>query len=145
MDKPKGHVVEGKERKAPKQWHEKFNKVLLSNGFLINDADKCLYCKSTSNSCAIICLYVDDDMLMGTNLEIVTETKAFLESIFDMKDMGIANVIHGIKITRDSDGIGLSQTNRGFPWCAQQLLSSMGKNCLLHNPSLHRKSESRGR
>lgn len=88
--------------------------MLLSNGFLINDADKCLYCKSTGNSCVIICLYVDD-MLMGTNLEIVTETKAFLASIFDMKDMGIANVIHGIKITRDYDGIYLSQTNRGFP------------------------------
>ncbi|CAB4263242.1 unnamed protein product [Prunus armeniaca] len=49
MDQPEGHVVEGKECKAPKQWHEKFDKVLLSNGFLINDADKCLYCKSTEH------------------------------------------------------------------------------------------------
>ncbi|BBN67443.1 transposable element gene [Prunus dulcis] len=63
----------------------------------------------------------------------------------ERKDMGIANVIHGIKITRDSDGICLSQTNRGFPWCARQLLSSMGKNCLLQNRYLHHKSESRER
>ncbi|CAL8086908.1 unnamed protein product [Prunus armeniaca] len=104
MDQPEGHVVEGKEckvcklvkslyglKQAPKQWHEKFDKVLLSNGFLINDADKCLYCKSTGNSCVIICLYVDDMLIMGTNLEIVIETKSFLASNFDMKDMGIAD------------------------------------------------------
>ncbi|CAL8169742.1 unnamed protein product [Prunus armeniaca] len=109
MDQLEGHVVEGKERKAPKQWHEKFDKVLLSNGFLINDANKCLYCKSTGNSCVIICLYVDDMLIMGTNLEIVTETKSFLASNFDMKDMGITDVILGFKFTRNSDGICLSQ------------------------------------
>ena len=60
---------------------------MLSNGFLINDADKCLYCKSDGDSCVIICLYVDDMLIMGTNLEIVNETKLFLASSFDMKDM----------------------------------------------------------
>ena len=36
-------------------------------------------------------------------------TKLFLSSNFDMKDMGEVDVILGIKITRDSDRIMLSQ------------------------------------
>ena len=48
-------------------------------------------------------------LIFGTNLEIVNDTKSFLSSNFDMKDMGEVDVILGIKITRDSDRIMLSQ------------------------------------
>jgi len=44
-----------------------------------------------------------------TNLEIINDTKSFLSSNFDMKDMGEVNVILGIKIIRDFDRIMLSQ------------------------------------
>nr|GFC49153.1 zinc finger, CCHC-type [Tanacetum cinerariifolium] len=30
-------------KQAPKQWHQKFDDVVLSNGFSLNQADKCLY------------------------------------------------------------------------------------------------------
>ena len=36
----------------------------------------------------IICLYVDDMLIFGTDLKQVEITKAFLSSSFDMKDMG---------------------------------------------------------
>ncbi|URD92252.1 hypothetical protein MUK42_28560 [Musa troglodytarum] len=32
--------------KAPKQWHEKFDATILSNGFVHNVADKCVYLKT---------------------------------------------------------------------------------------------------
>ena len=40
-------------------------------------------------------------LIFGTNLEIINDTKSFLSSNFDMKDIGE-------KITRDSDRIMLS-------------------------------------
>jgi hypothetical protein len=43
-------------------------------------------------------LYVDDLLIFETSLEVVLDTKRFLSSKFDMKDMGEANVILGIKI-----------------------------------------------
>jgi hypothetical protein len=62
MEQPQGHVVPNQEHKvcklekflyglkqAPKQWHEKFDKVMLSNAYLINDADKCIYSKFDNN------------------------------------------------------------------------------------------------
>jgi hypothetical protein len=32
-------------KQAPKQWHEKFDKTLTSVGFVVNEADKCVYCR----------------------------------------------------------------------------------------------------
>jgi hypothetical protein len=124
MEQPEGHVVLGQEHKvcklvkslyglkqALKQWHEKFDKAMLSNAYLINGADKCIYSKFDNNEGVIICLYVDDLLIFGTSLEVVHDTKRFLSSNFDMKDMGEANVILGIKILRDNNCIILSQSH----------------------------------
>jgi hypothetical protein len=56
-------------------------------------------------------LYVDDLLIFETSLEVVLDTKRFLSYKFDMKDMGEANVILGIKILRDNDCITLSQSH----------------------------------
>ena len=91
MDQPEGCLVPRDEKKvcklvkslyglkqAPKQWHRKFNLVLISNGFFVNDADKCIYNKVENNSCIIIYLYVDDMHIFGTNLQVVINPKSFL-------------------------------------------------------------------
>ena len=91
MDQPEGCMVSRDEKKvcrpvkslyglkqAPKQCHRKFDHVLISNGFSINDADKCTYSKVENNSCIIICLYVDGMLIFGTNLQVVINTKSFL-------------------------------------------------------------------
>ena len=55
-------------------------------------------------------LFILDDMLIfGTNLLVVSETKSFLRSKFDMKDSGEAEVTLGIKISRTPNGLNLSQ------------------------------------
>ena len=41
-------------------------------------------------------LYVDDMLIFGTSLQVVCETKKFLGSKFDMKDIGNTKVILGI-------------------------------------------------
>ncbi|GKA26863.1 retrovirus-related pol polyprotein from transposon TNT 1-94 [Tanacetum coccineum] len=100
MQQPDGFLVKGQEHKvcklvkslyglkqAPKQWHEKFDNTLLSNGFQINECDKCVYVKQYKNAFVIICLYVDDMLIMGTNMDVINQTKKMLHSSFDMKDM----------------------------------------------------------
>ena len=60
MKQPKGFSAPGQERKAcklakslyglkqaPKQWHEKFDNVMMSHDFKINECDKCVYVKNT--------------------------------------------------------------------------------------------------
>ena len=71
MDQPEGFSVPGKEKNVcklvkslcslkqePKQWHEKFDKVMMSNEFKINECDKCVFFKNFRMTCFVtITLY----------------------------------------------------------------------------------------
>ncbi|XP_074267011.1 uncharacterized protein LOC141590312 [Silene latifolia] len=61
--------------------------------------------------CVIICLYVDDMLILGSNLFVVNKTKQFLSSRFEMKDLGEADVILGVRVVKNSNGISLSQSH----------------------------------
>ena len=121
MEQLKGFVVKRQKKKvcrlikslyglkqAPEQWHEKFDHTMLSNGFKINECDKCVYVKSTNESHVIVCLYVDDMLIMGTNKNIINSTKKMLRSKFDMKDLGLADVILGIRVKKNHEGYVLT-------------------------------------
>ncbi|GKC25197.1 zinc finger, CCHC-type containing protein [Tanacetum coccineum] len=83
-----------KEEMIREQWHQKFDEVDLSNGYLLNQADKCVYSKfDETGKGVIIFLYVDDMLIFGTNQVQVDLIKEFLSSRFSMKNMGEANVI----------------------------------------------------
>ena len=124
MEQPEGFIIPGPEKKvcrlvkslyglkqAPMQWHEKFDCVMMTNGFKINECDKCVYFKNTEYGFVIICLYVDDILIMGSNNEVIKTTKEMFNNEFDMKDLGVADVILGIKISKTSDGLILSQSH----------------------------------
>ena len=50
---------------------------------------------------------MDDLLIFGSNLHVINETKNKLRSHFDMKNLGEANFILGMKITKTCDGIYL--------------------------------------
>ena len=50
-------------------------------------------------------------LIIGSNDWMIKSTKVFLNSKFEMKDMGLADVILGIKIHRSSEGLVLSQSH----------------------------------
>nr|GEU44775.1 zinc finger, CCHC-type [Tanacetum cinerariifolium] len=82
------------DEEAHKQWHQKFNEVLLSNGYLLNQTDKCVYSKfDACGQGVIICLYVDDMLIFSTDKVQVDLTKKFLSLKFSKKDRREADVI----------------------------------------------------
>ena len=83
----------------------------MTNGFKHNNADKCIYSKFTKEYGVIICLYVDDLLIFGTNIIRINETKRYLTSQFKMKDMNEVDTILGIKISRHSGIVLLSQSH----------------------------------
>ena len=112
MDQPDGFVANGQEGKmslyglkqAPKQWHEKFDRTLTSAGFVVNEADKCVYYRCGGGEGVILCLYVDDILIFGSSLKVIEEVKEFLSNNFEMKDLEEADVILNIKLLREGDG-----------------------------------------
>ena len=121
MEQPKGFSTPRQEKKvyklvkslyglkqAPKQWHEKFDNIMMSHGFKFNECDKCVYVKDTKLGYVIVCLYVDEMIIVGSDDKMTASTKNILNSRFDMKDMGLVDVILGIKIKITSKGLILS-------------------------------------
>ncbi|RVW16631.1 Retrovirus-related Pol polyprotein from transposon TNT 1-94 [Vitis vinifera] len=78
---------------------------------LENTVDQCIYLKFSESKFIILVLYVDDILLVSSDVGLLHETKRFLSSKFDMKDLGDAFFVLGMRIYRDrSRGIlGLSQ------------------------------------
>nr|GEY04784.1 zinc finger, CCHC-type [Tanacetum cinerariifolium] len=124
MEQPEGFVIQGQENKfcklikslyglkqALKQWHQKFDQVILSNGFRINESDKCVYSRFVNGKVVIIYINVDDMLIFGTDLEQVQMTKKLLPINFDMKDLGEADVILGIKILQNQNRLMLTQSH----------------------------------
>ena len=80
-------------KQTPKQWHKNFDQVILTNGFKVNESNKCIYSKFNEGKGVIVCLYVDDMLIFETDLGQVKVTKTLLSNKFDMKDMATRKLV----------------------------------------------------
>ena len=73
--------------------------------------DSCIYLKVNGRKFIFLILYVDDILLASNDLGLLMDVKRMFSQNFDMKDLGDANFVLGIKIHRDRDHklLGLSQ------------------------------------
>ena len=74
------HKREKKSKYAPKQWPEKFDSVMIKDRLTINKSDKYVCTKTVENVYIIVGLYVDDMLILGTNIEIIKSTKRMLSN-----------------------------------------------------------------
>ncbi|KAL0462622.1 UNVERIFIED_CONTAM: Retrovirus-related Pol polyprotein from transposon RE1 [Sesamum latifolium] len=126
MDQPEGFTSVGEEQKvchlqrsiyglkqASRSWNIHFDEVIRSYDFIKNDFDPCVYEKVSGSSVAFLVLYVDDILLIGNDVKMLGDTKAWLSTQFSMKDLGEASYILGIKIIRDRSKriLGMTQTS----------------------------------
>jgi hypothetical protein len=74
----------------------------------VNEADKCVYYRYGGGNGVILCLYMDDILIFGNNIDVIKEVKDFLSNNFEMKDLGEADVILNIKLLREKGNGGLT-------------------------------------
>ena len=55
-----------------------------------------VYVKDTKHGYVIVCLYLDDMLIVSADDKMTISTKNMLNSRFDMKDMGLVDVLFGI-------------------------------------------------
>jgi len=110
MTQHKGFIVEGKERigcclkkpvyrlkQASRHWYLKFDETIRKFGFKENE-DNCIYANFKNEKFIFSIMYVDDILLSSSDINLLLETKKFLSSNFNMKDLGEASFILGIEI-----------------------------------------------
>ena len=88
-------------KQAPRQWYKKFDSFMHRIGFKRCEVDHCYYVKFFGNSYIILLLYVDDMVIVGSNIEEINNLKKQLSKQFAMKYSGVAKQILGMRIIRD--------------------------------------------
>jgi hypothetical protein len=88
-------------KQASRQWYLKFDETIRKSGFKKNEEDNCIYAKLKNEKFIFLILYVDDILLASGDVHLLLETKGFLSSHFDMKDLGEVSYVLGIEIHRD--------------------------------------------
>jgi len=70
----------------------------------VNEVETCVYYRYGGGEAIMLCLYVDDILNFGSNLNVIEEVKKLLSSDFDIKYLGEVDVILNIKLIREGDG-----------------------------------------
>jgi len=65
---------------------------MIKYKFTIDECDKCIYINTVENAYIIVCLHIDDMLILGINIGVIKSTKKMLSNNFDMKDLGVADV-----------------------------------------------------
>ncbi|KAJ9553261.1 hypothetical protein OSB04_017306 [Centaurea solstitialis] len=89
-----------------------FDERIKEFGFTKSEFEPCVYTKFSGSIVTFLVLYVDDILLIGNNVPTLQSVKSWLSKCFQMKDLGEAAYILGIKIYRNRSRrlIGLSQS-----------------------------------
>jgi hypothetical protein len=98
-------------KQASRSWNIRFDETIKQYGFEQNLDEPCVYKKCKDSIVTFLVLYVDDILLIGNDVGTLSAVRIWLSNQFDMKDLGEASYILGIKLLRDRKNrmIGLSQ------------------------------------
>lgn len=126
MDQPQGFISQGEEHKvcklhksiyglkqASRSWNVRFDETIKTYDFIQNMDEPCVYKKIQGDAIVFLVLYVDDILLIGNNVAMLSTVKLWLSNQFSMKDLGEASFILGLKLYRDRSKrlLGLSQSS----------------------------------
>ena len=100
-------------KQASRSWNIRFDQAVKGFGFIQNLDEPCVYKRIKGDKLVFLILYVDDILLIGNDVGVLTSVKEWLAKQFDMKDLGEASFILGIQVIRDRKNrtIALSQAS----------------------------------
>jgi transposase InsO family protein len=88
-------------KQGARNWYEALRKALLELGFTRTEADHGVFYKEIGKNIVVLAIHVDDGMVVGSCASLVNKFKEEMNAKYQLTDMGAANWLLGIKITRD--------------------------------------------
>ena len=73
--------------KSTRQWAKKFKQTLKKLNFEVSMLDPCLMSRNDEHGTAILCIYVDDVLIIG-NQSTINKTIEDIEKVFDIRKEG---------------------------------------------------------
>jgi hypothetical protein len=96
-------------KQASRKWYEKLTSLLISEGYTQSTDDYSLFTLRKENQFIALLVYVDDIILVGTDLKEFTRIKTILDTNFKIKDLGILKYFLGLEVAHSEQGITISQ------------------------------------
>ena len=120
-------------KQASRSWNIRIDQAIKSFGFEQNLDEPCVYKRHQDKVVIFLVLYVDDILLIGNDVGVMSLVKIWLSGQFDIKNLGEASYILGIKLSRDRKNriLGLSQA-RYIDKVLEQFSMQNSKRGLLH-------------
>uniref|UniRef100_A0A5S6QN45 Reverse transcriptase Ty1/copia-type domain-containing protein n=1 Tax=Trichuris muris TaxID=70415 RepID=A0A5S6QN45_TRIMR len=123
MQQPTGFVLPGTEhlcckltksiyglKQGGRCWNQHLDQCLEKSGFSRNAIDPCVYELKLEEGRAIICVHVDDILVMSQNEEVKEKVKQLLNAHFECKFLGQVSHLLGVKFSHSVNGsVTLSQ------------------------------------
>jgi hypothetical protein len=124
LEQPIGHETEDRRKwvwklkkslyglkQGAKNWYDALHTALGELGFERTEADHGVFLKKFLKDLIILAVHVDDCMVTGSSTSLVSKFKVEMDKKYKLTDMGPANWLLGIKISRDfaNKTISLSQ------------------------------------
>lgn len=89
-------------KQASRQWYKNIDSIMVNHDYKRTATDHCIYVLKFPNGNFInLLLYVDDMLVAGQNANMIRRLKDEFFKSFDLKDLGPAKQILGVKIVRD--------------------------------------------
>ncbi len=127
MDQPQGFVQEGKEqlvcklkkslyglKQSPRAWYQRIDMFFTHECFSRSQADHSLYVKQTGEYLLIVIIYVDDLIILASNVNILKWLKSRLEDEFEMSDLGELHYCLGVEFERDRANHTITMSQRKY-------------------------------
>jgi hypothetical protein len=96
-------------KQAPRAWFHCLSTALLELGFLASLVDSSLFTFIKGAIKVFLLVYVDDIVVTGTHLCVITALITKLQQWFPLKDLGNLGFFLGIQVTRQSGSLHLCQ------------------------------------
>ena len=92
-------------KQAPHSWNAKITQQSHQMGFATSKSDSLLFVRQGQHELISVLLYVDELVIVSTNLDEIGRDKSQLVASFDMKDLGDLHYFLGIEVIRSPEGI----------------------------------------
>ena len=83
-------------KQASRSQNYYFDEAVRFYGFIKNNDGPCVYKKVSGSQLTFLVLYIDDILLIGNDVDMMTSVKVWLSKTFSMKDLEEATYILGI-------------------------------------------------
>ena len=85
-------------KQAPRQWYKRLQEELEGIGFKQSLHDKCLFFKRNGSQFVFLAVYVDDILIVASDIEQRKWTVSKLAKAFEIHDLGDAHLRLGNRI-----------------------------------------------